>query len=50
MNDFEMINQAYYSYAMDNAIDEIKQIARYTAPSNKDFGVVSVLKDVFAID
>lgn len=50
MNDFEMINQAYYSYAMDNAIDEIKQIARYTAPSNNDFGVVSVLKEVFAID
>ena len=50
MNDFEMINQAYYSYAMDNAIDKIKQIARYTAPSNNEFGVVSVLKDVFAID
>ena len=50
MNDFEMINQAYYSYAMDNAIDEIKQIARYTAPSNNEFGVVSTLKEVFAID
>lgn len=50
MNDFEMINQAYHSYAMDNAIDKIKQIARYTAPNNNDFGVVSTLKEVFAID
>ena len=50
MNDFEMINQAYHSYAMDNAIDKIKQIARYTAPSNNEFGVVSTLKEVFAID
>ena len=50
MNDFEMINQAYYSYAMDNAIDEIKQIARYTAPSNNEFGVVSTIKEVFSID
>ena len=50
MNDFELINQAYHSYAMDNAIDKIKQIARYTAPSNNEFGVVSTLKEVFAID
>lgn len=50
MNDFEMINQAYHSYAMDNAIDKIKQIARYTVPSNNEFGVVSTLKEVFAID
>lgn len=50
MNDFEMINQAYYSYAMDNAVYEIKQIARYTAPSNNEFGVVSTIKKVFAID
>ena len=50
MNDFEMINQAYHSYAIDNAIDKIKQIARYTAPSNNEFGVVSTLKEVFAID
>lgn len=50
MNDFEMINQAYHSYAMDNAIDKIKQIARYTAPSNNEFGVVFTLKEVFAID
>jgi len=50
MNDFEMINQAYHSYAMDNAIDKIKQIARYTAPSNNEFGVVSTLKEVFVID
>lgn len=49
MNDFEMMNEAYYSYAMENAVDEIKQIARYTAPSNNEYGVIKVLKEFFNI-
>ena len=50
MNDFDMLNTAYYSYAMDNAIDEVKQICRFTAPSNNEYGVVQVLKEFFNID
>ena len=50
MNDFDMLNSAYYSYAMDNAIDEVKQICRFSAPSNNDYGVVQVLKEFFNID
>ena len=50
MNDFDMLNSAYYSYAMDNAIDEVKQICRFSAPSNNDYGVVKVLKEFFSID
>lgn len=49
MNDFEMMNRAYYSYAMENAVDEIKQISRFSAPSNNEFGVVVVLKEFFGI-
>lgn len=50
MNDFDMLNSAYYSYAMDNAIDKVKQICRFSAPSNNDYGVVQVLKEIFNID
>lgn len=45
MNDFQMMSNAYYSYAMDNAVDEIKQVSRFTAPSNNEFGVIKVIKD-----
>lgn len=50
MNDFDMLSSVYYSYAMDNAIDEVKQICRFSAPSNNEYGVVQVLKEFFKID
>ncbi len=50
MNDFEMLKSVYYSYAMDNAIDEVKQVARFTAPPNNEYGVIQVLKEFFKID
>lgn len=50
MNDFEMMTSVYYSYAMDNAADEIKQVARFTAPSNNEYGVIQVIKERFNID
>ena len=46
MNDYEMLKECYYSYAMENAIDEIKKICRFRAPSNNETGVVKVLKDI----
>lgn len=49
MNDFDMLSEAYYSYAMDNAVDEIKQICRFSAPSNNEYGVVQVIKERFGI-
>lgn len=49
MNDFEMLSNAYYSFAMDNAIDEIKQVCRFSAPPNNEFGVVQVIKEYFDI-
>ena len=43
LNDYEMLQMANYSYAMDNAVDPIKKTARYIAPSNDDKGVIQVI-------
>lgn len=46
-NDLEMFKTAYYSYAMENAIDEIKQQSRFIAPSNNNNGVVTEILKAF---
>lgn len=43
-NDLEMLQASYYSYAMENAPDEIKKVAKYLAPSNDESGVLKVIK------
>ncbi|KJG12289.1 HAD family hydrolase [Photobacterium iliopiscarium] len=45
LNDVEMLKETYFSYAMDNAHPEIKQLARFHAPSNNDQGVMTVIKE-----
>ena len=40
MNDFEMLQSVYYSFAMANAYPEIKKIARFETSSNVDAGVI----------
>ena len=45
-NDVEMLKCAKYSYAMKNAGDEIKKCCNFIAPSNNEFGVSKVIKDV----
>lgn len=45
LNDTEMLKNAKYSYAMDNAHAKVKGAANYTAPSNNDFGVVKIIRD-----
>lgn len=44
-NDIEMFNSAYYSYAMENAPSEVKKHSRFTTKSNRDNGVLEVIKD-----
>lgn len=44
MNDAEMLQSVTYSYAMENASEELKHCAHYTAPSNNAGGVLSVIK------
>jgi len=45
LNDLEMMQQAYYSYAMENAVAEIKESANFSAPSNEDEGVIQILDE-----
>jgi len=45
MNDLEMLKNAHYSYAMENAHANVKKTAAFQALSNNEFGVVEVIKD-----
>ncbi|MCL2560573.1 MAG: Cof-type HAD-IIB family hydrolase [Turicibacter sp.] len=49
LNDVEMMQQAYYSYAMENALPEVKAVSNFTAPTNEEEGVVKVLENLLAI-
>ena len=44
MNDKEMLESVYYSYAMANAYPELKEIARFTAKSNAEYGVINQIQ------
>lgn len=43
-NDLEMIKSAKYSYAMENAVEELKELAFAIAPSNNNNGVLEIIK------
>ncbi len=45
-NDVEMLQESYYSYAVENAHEGVKKYARFSAPSNNDNGVLVVLKEL----
>ena len=47
-NDFEMLQCATYSYAMENAHDNIKAIANYQTTTNDNFGVERVLEELIS--
>ena len=44
LNDYEMMGEAEFSYAMKNAHAELKKVAKFEAPSNNENGVVEVIK------
>lgn len=44
LNDYEMMDSAYYSYAMKNAHPKLKEKARFIAPKNTENGVLEVIK------
>ncbi|MBX3239733.1 MAG: HAD family hydrolase [Chitinophagaceae bacterium] len=46
MNDLEMMQEGYFSYAMANAHPEVKAAARFIADSNDDNGVMKVLGSI----
>lgn len=44
MNDIEMLEAVYYSFAIGNARPEVKNVARFEADTNVNDGVLKVLK------
>lgn len=46
LNDFEMLQSAYHSYAMANAHPKIKEVARFVAKSNDENGVIEKIKEI----
>ena len=46
LNDYEMMDSAYYSYAMENAHEKLKEKARFIAPKNTKNGVLRVIQDI----
>ena len=48
-NDIELLESVGESYAMGNALDEVKAVARHTAPSNDENGVMRVVKERFGL-
>lgn len=44
LNDIEMLNRAYYSFAVGNAREEVKKAARFQADLNVNDGVMKILK------
>ena len=49
-NDIGMLEACGYSYAMKNANEKTKAVAKYEAPSNEDNGVLKVLAKYLDID
>ncbi len=47
MNDYEMIMECGESYAMGNAVEEIKRAAKHITSSNDENGVMRVLEQMF---
>lgn len=47
MNDYDMMQSGYYSYAMGNAVPEIKRISRYITDTNDNQGVIKALEKHF---
>lgn len=50
MNDYEMMKEATYSYAMANAHPELKKVSHFEALSNDEDGVVKAVCALFDID
>ena len=49
LNDLEMLESAYHSYAMANAHPKVKEVARFIAKSNDEEGVLEKIKEVISI-
>jgi hydroxymethylpyrimidine pyrophosphatase-like HAD family hydrolase len=50
LNDLEMLQAADLSYAVANAHPDVARVARYTAPSNLEEGVITVLHRLLGVE
>ena len=48
-NDIEMFERAYYSFAMQDAVEGVKKKARFQAGSNNEGGVVQAIRQITGI-
>ncbi|MCQ8211382.1 Cof-type HAD-IIB family hydrolase [Cetobacterium somerae] len=46
LNDYEMLKKGKYSFAMENAHEEVKRISNFIAKSNNENGVIEELKKI----
>ncbi|MDZ4992581.1 Cof-type HAD-IIB family hydrolase [Clostridium perfringens] len=49
LNDLEMMDSAYHSYAMENAHEKLKKVSRFIAKSNDEDGVMHQIKEVVGL-
>ena len=49
LNDLELLESVTESYAMANALEEIKRASKYIAPGNDENGVMRVIRERFAL-
>jgi sugar-phosphatase len=47
-NDLEMLRQAWFSFAMANAVEPVRAVARYKTESNNEDGALNVIARVLA--
>ena len=47
-NDLEMLELAYFSYAMENAHPNVKKAARFQTNSNNEEGVEMILEQLLS--
>ncbi|MFP3043652.1 Cof-type HAD-IIB family hydrolase [Treponema primitia] len=45
-NDIEMLQMVKYSYLVENAVEDMKQYARFITASNDNFGVIKIIDKV----
>ena len=43
-NDIDMLRSAYYSFAVSNAVDDLKAVARFETKANVEDGVLDIMK------
>ena len=46
LNDYEMMQSCYYSYAMANAHPDLKVVSNFQAKSNDEDGVVEAIRQM----